>query len=85
MLVSNRVAGSVCVIDAQSLTRGDCIAVPGGPDCMELSKDGSQLWVTSRWIKTVEVVDLRARKIIHNIAVGRSPHGVYFYQHAPRA
>jgi DNA-binding beta-propeller fold protein YncE len=85
VFVSNRVAGTVCIVDELNLTRGDCFSVPGGPDCMELSKDGSQLWITSRWIKTVEVVDLKTEKITHKIAVGRSPHGVYFFPHAPRA
>ena len=58
--------------------------VPGGPDDMELRKDGTELWVTSRWINRVSVIDLKSRKLKHSIKVGRSPHGLYFHAHAPR-
>jgi DNA-binding beta-propeller fold protein YncE len=85
VFVSNRVAGSVCELDETNLTVGRCFAVPGGPDCMEVSKDGTELWVTSRWIKRVHVVDIASGKIKHAIPVGRSPHGVYFFGHAARS
>ena len=62
----------------------DTINVPGGPDCMELSKDGRQLWVTSRWIKKVTVIDMASKKILKQIPVGKSPHGIYFFSHAAR-
>jgi DNA-binding beta-propeller fold protein YncE len=84
VFVSNRVAGSVCEMDETDLTVGRCFDVPGGPDCMEVSKDGTELWVTSRWIKRVHVVDIATGKIKHAIPVGRSPHGVYFFGHAAR-
>ena len=84
VFVSNRVAGSVCRLNEKTLGNEGCFPVPGGPDCMELSSDGTELWVTSRWTKTVNVVDLRTQKIEHVIRVGRSPHGVYFHQHAGR-
>jgi YVTN family beta-propeller protein len=51
---------------------------------MELTRDGKELWVTSRWIKQVQVVDMTTKKIKHSIPVGRSPHGIYFPTHAPR-
>ena len=43
VLLSNRMANTVSVIDQQRLAVIDTIYVPGGPDCMELSKDGKQL------------------------------------------
>lgn len=85
IFVSNRVAGSVCEVDEKALTVSRCFDVPGGPDCMEVSSDGSELWVTSRFIKRVQVVDLATGKIKHAIPVGRSPHGVYFFGHAARS
>jgi len=85
VFVSNRVAGSVCEMDETNLTVGRCFKVPGGPDCMEVSKDGKELWVTSRWIKRVHVVDIGSGEIRHAIPVGRSPHGVYFFSHAARS
>jgi YVTN family beta-propeller protein len=82
--VSNRVANSINIIDQQTLENVGTINVPGGPDCMELTNDGKTLWVTLRWIKKVAVIDVATRKVIKMIPVGRSPHGVYFMNNAPR-
>jgi YVTN family beta-propeller protein len=51
---------------------------------MEITKDGQDLWVTSRWINKVTVVDLETKRIKQQVAVGRSPHGISIYGHAPR-
>ena len=82
--VSNRVSNTINIIDQQTLENVGTIKVPGGPDCMELTDDGKTLWVTLRWIKQVAVIDVASRKVIKMIPVGRSPHGVYFMNHAPR-
>jgi YVTN family beta-propeller protein len=82
--VSNRVSNSINIIDQVTLENVGMINVPGGPDCMELTKDGKTLWVTLRWIKKVAVIDVATRKIIKMIPVGRSPHGVFFADSAPR-
>jgi YVTN family beta-propeller protein len=84
VLVSNRVANTISIIDYKNLTVLESFAAPGGPDCMELSKDGKELWVTSRWIKRVNVIDMATKQVIHSIPVGKSPHGVYFFDHAER-
>ncbi|MFC3108086.1 cytochrome D1 domain-containing protein [Undibacterium arcticum] len=82
--VSNRVANSINIIDQKTLENVGTINVPGGPDCMELTDDGKTLWVTLRWIKKVAVIDVASKKVIKLIPVGRSPHGVYFINHAAR-
>ena len=51
---------------------------------MEVTADGKELWVTSRWAQKVTVVDLETRKVKLQIPVGRSPHGIYLRNHAPR-
>jgi len=84
VFVSNRVADTVSLLDQQTMKVVYSFPVPGGPDDMELKKDGSELWVTSRWRNRVSVVDLRSKKIIQSIKVGRSPHGIYFHDHAAR-
>jgi YVTN family beta-propeller protein len=84
LLLSNRVANTISMIDQQTLSVIDTINVPGGPDCMELSADGRELWVTSRWAKKVTIVDLPSKQIQKQIPVGKSPHGIYFFGHAPR-
>ncbi|MEY3201553.1 MAG: hypothetical protein RIR70_1103 [Pseudomonadota bacterium] len=84
VLVSNRVANSISIIDQEKLALVETFPVPGGPDCMEVRRDGKELWVTSRFARKVHVIDLATKQIKHAINVGRSPHGVYFMNHAPR-
>jgi YVTN family beta-propeller protein len=84
VFVSNRVANTINKIDLQTLEVVATIAVPGGPDCMDVSADGKQLLVTSRWIKKLTVIDIESKKIIKQVNVGRSPHGVWTLEHAPR-
>jgi YVTN family beta-propeller protein len=84
VFVSNRVSNTINIIDQQTLENVGTIDVPGGPDCMELTDDGKTLWATLRWIKKVAVIDVATKKVIKMVPVGRSPHGVYFNNHAPR-
>jgi YVTN family beta-propeller protein len=84
MFVSNRVSNTINIIDTRTLENVGTIAVPGGPDCMELTSDGKTLWATLRWIKKVAVIDVATRKVVKLIPVGRSPHGVFFANAAPR-
>ncbi|MFZ6648391.1 cytochrome D1 domain-containing protein [Undibacterium sp. TJN25] len=82
--VSNRISNTINIIDQNTLENVGTIPVPGGPDCMELTDDGKTLWVTLRWIKKVAVIDVASKKVIKLIPVGRSPHGVFFLNSAPR-
>lgn len=84
IFVSNRVANTISIIDQQTLENVGTINVSGGPDCMELTDDGKYLWATLRWVKKVAVIDVATRKVVKTIPVGRSPHGVYFFNHAAR-
>src|SRR5580693_6228294 len=82
--VSNRVASTISIIDEDTLTNvGDITGLMPGPDDMELSADKRYLWVTFRFAKHVGIIDLNTRKLIQTIAVGRSPHGIYFFDRAP--
>ena len=62
----------------------ESIPVPGGPDCMEVSADGRLIYVSSRWARKLSVVDTETKKVIRQVTVGKSPHGVWTLQHAPR-
>jgi YVTN family beta-propeller protein len=84
VLVSNRVANTISMIDTQELKVVETYAAPGGPDCMELSADGKILKVTSRWAKKLTIIDLESKKMLRQIDVGRSPHGVWTLNHASR-
>ncbi len=84
VFVSNRVANSISRIDFTTLTVTESYPVPGGPDCIDVSADGKLLYVTSRWAKKLSVVDIAARKVVRQVNVGRSPHGVWTLDHAKR-
>ncbi|AYD62716.1 YncE family protein [Achromobacter sp. LC458] len=83
LFVSNRTANSISRIDMLSLTVTDTFAVPGGPDCMDVLADGKTLLVTSRWARKLTVVDLEQKKVVNQVPVGKSPHGVWTLNHAP--
>ncbi|CAB3720138.1 MULTISPECIES: YVTN family beta-propeller repeat protein [Achromobacter] len=83
LFVSNRTANSISRIDMQTLTVADTFPVPGGPDCMDVLADGKTLLVTSRWARKLTVVDLEQKKVVNQVTVGKSPHGVWTLNHAP--
>jgi YVTN family beta-propeller protein len=84
VLVSNRVANSISKIDLQTLEVVDNYPAPGGPDCIDVSRDGKQILVTSRWARKLTVIDVATRKVVRQVNVGKSPHGVWTLDHAPR-
>ena len=84
VLVSNRVANSISKIDLQTLEVVDSYPAPGGPDCIDVSRDGKQLLVTSRWARKLTVIDIASHKVVRQVNVGKSPHGVWTLDHAPR-
>jgi hypothetical protein len=84
VLVSNRAANTVSVIDLPSLSVERSFAAPGGPDDMEISMDRKTVYVSSRWIKKLSIIDLASGKLLKQINVGKSPHGVWTLEHAPR-
>ena len=84
VFVSNRVADSISKINLATLTTVDTFAAPSGPDCMDVSKDGRFLYVTSRWAKRLTVIDTTTRQVVRQVKVGKSPHGVWTLDHAPR-
>lgn len=82
--VSNRVSSTISIIDYNTLTKtADITGLLPGPDDMEVSADHRYLWVTFRFARHVGVIDLASRTLIDTIKVGRSPHGIYFADHAP--
>ena len=84
VFVSNRVANTINLIDLQTLKVVAEYPAPGGPDCMELLSDGRTLLVTSRWARKLTMIDIDKRAVLRQVEVGRSPHGVWTLDHAPR-
>ncbi|MBV8125785.1 MAG: YncE family protein [Burkholderiaceae bacterium] len=84
VLVSNRAANSISVIDTLNLAVDLTFPAPGGPDDMEVLPDGRTLLVTSRWARKLTLIDLRTHQVVKQVTVGKSPHGVWTLDHVPR-
>jgi YVTN family beta-propeller protein len=84
VLVSNREADTISKIDYQSLSVVDQYLAPGGPDDMELSADGRFIFVASRWARKLTVIDTTTHSVLRQVKVGKSPHGIWSLDHAPR-
>ena len=82
--VSNRVANTLSKIDMQTQTVVAQLPGPTGPDCMDVSADGRLILLSSRWGRKMTVIDTETRKVLRQISVGKSPHGVWTLDHAPR-
>ncbi len=84
VLVSNRVANTISKIDYQKMEVVDQFPGPSGPDDMDISADGTYILLASRWAKKLTVIDMASRSVVRQINVGKSPHGVWTLDHAPR-
>ena len=82
--VSNRVANTISKIDMQTFEVTGSFAAPGGPDCMDIMGGGKLLLVTSRWARKLTVIDTEQKKVVRQVNVGKSPHGVWTLDHVPR-
>jgi YVTN family beta-propeller protein len=82
--LSNRVGNTISKIDLVTLAVVDTYAAPGGPDCMEVLAGGRYLLTTSRWAKKLTIIDTEKREVARQVRVGKSPHGVWTLDHAPR-
>ncbi len=84
VLVSNRTGNSISKIDLQTLSVVDQFPGPSGPDDMEVLSDGKTLLVTSRWAGKLTMIDTVTKKVVRQVKVGKSPHGVWTLDHMPR-
>ncbi len=84
VFVSNRVAATISKIDMETLENVATIqGLPAGPDCMDITPDQKELWVTFRFSKKVGIINLSNNELEKTIKVGNSPHGVFFSPNAP--
>jgi len=84
VFVSNRVANTISLLDTTDLAVVATYPAPGGPDCMEMLADNRTLLVTSRWARKLTFIDIEKGQVVRQVDVGRSPHGVWTLDHAPR-
>jgi YVTN family beta-propeller protein len=81
LYVSNRLEGTISVIDFASRKVVDKWSIPGGgsPDMFQLSPDGTQLWASGRYHKSVYVFDTRNGHLLAKIPVGAEDHGLTYF------
>lgn len=79
--VSNRLEGTISVIDFATRKVVGKWGIPGGgsPDMMQLNPDGTQLWASGRYHRTVYVLDTRNGQLIARIPVGAEDHGLTYF------
>ena len=76
LYVSNRLAGTISVIDYATRQIVASWAVPGGsPDMGGVSADGSELWLSGRYNSEVYVINTTTGAL-KRIPVGKGPHGL---------
>jgi YVTN family beta-propeller protein len=51
---------------------------------MDIMADGKTILLSSRWGQKLSVIDMTTRQVVRQIKVGKSPHGVWTLDHAPR-
>ena len=78
LFVSNRLEGSISVLDAYTGAPITKWQIPGGgsPDMGNVSADGSQLWLSGRYDNVVYVISTVDGRLITKIPAGNSPHGL---------
>lgn len=84
VLVSNRAGNTISKLDLVDWKVLEDYPAPSGPDDMELLTDDRTLLVTSRWAGKLSVIDREKRKVVAQVRVGRSPHGVWTLDHLSR-
>lgn len=84
IFVSNRAGNTISEIDYVECKVVATFPAPSGPDDMEITPDGKTMMVASRWAGKLSVIDLQTHKLMRQIRVGKSPHGVWTLDHVPR-
>ena len=81
LYVSNRLEGSISVIDFATRKVTAKWVMPGGgsPDMLQLNPDGSRLWASGRYNRTVYVFDTTTGTLLARIPVGTEDHGLTYF------
>jgi YVTN family beta-propeller protein len=81
LYVSNRLEGSFSVIDFATRQVVAKWYIPGGgsPDMLQLNPEGTQLWASGRYNKTVYVMNTTTGELLARIPVGAEDHGLTYF------
>jgi YVTN family beta-propeller protein len=77
--VSNRLEGTISVIDIATRKVTAKWNTGGSPDMGQLSPDGKHLWISSRYHAAVRVIDTTTGKVIATIPTEVGPHGLTYF------
>jgi len=76
---TNRVDGTLSVIDPVTLAVIRTLRLPGGPDDLDFAPDG-KIWAALRFAQSVGILD-PVTGSVERIPAGRSPHGIWLNTH----
>lgn len=76
MYATNRLGGSISVIDFAARAVVSTWTIGGSPDMGGVSADGSRFWVSGRYNSEVDVIDTTTGTVLKRIPVGNGPHGL---------
>ncbi|MCC7368084.1 MAG: beta-propeller fold lactonase family protein [Chloroflexi bacterium] len=79
LYVTNRLAGTLSVIDMAAFGIARTWRIGGSPDMVQVSPDGQQIWISSRNHGTVQVVDSNTGAVLHQLRTGAAPHGLTYF------
>ena len=72
-VVNDKTAGTVSVVDTQTLTKSATINVGGNPQGIVIVEDAPKAFVANSADNTVSAISLKSRKVVGTITVGNSP------------
>jgi len=79
LYVTNRLAGTLSVIDMAAFGVAQTWNVGGSPDMVQASPDGQQIWTSARNHGAVYVIDSNNGAVIARIPTGAAPHGLTYF------
>ena len=79
LYVSDRLEGTIAVIDTSTDSVVSRWIVGGSPDMLQVSPDGSELWASGRSHGVVYVIDTASGVLVDRIRTGAAPHGLTYF------
>lgn len=79
VFVSNRLGGTISVIDLATLEVTETWHVGGSPDMGQLNPAGTELWISNRYHGSVSVVDTVTGEVLATIPTGAGAHGLTYF------
>ena len=79
LYVSNRLEGTIAVIEFSSQALVAKWTTTGSPDMLQVSPDGAELWASGRSHGVVYVVDTASGELLDRIRTGNAPHGLTYF------